>query len=141
MRKFILITAMVLASASAQAGDRSLSMGGGEALPAAVSNSVNASGKVAEAPVAPVVAPPPKPPETPKYVERPVATAPAPVAASAPQAQPAVQQASVQPATTAAEPPVAAKRMAARKSGNRRHTRYWTESRIIGELHRHGIYW
>ena len=141
MRKFILITAMVLASASAQAGERSLTLGGGEALPAAASNSVKTSGRVAEVPVAPVVEPAPKPPETPKYVERPAAAVPAPAAAPAPQAQPTVQQASVQPSATTAEPPVAEKRTAARKSGNRHHKRYWTESRIIGELHRHGIYW
>jgi hypothetical protein len=132
MRKFILITAMVLASASAQAGDRSLTLGGGESLPAAASSTVNASGKVADVPVTPAVEAP-KPPETPKYVERPAVAAPAP--------QPQAQPASVQPSSTPAAKPVEWKRATAHKSSNRRHARYWTEGRIIGELHRHGIYW
>ena len=139
MRKFILITTMVLASASVQAGERSLTLGGGETLPAAVSNSVNTSGKVAEVPVTPVVEPPPRPPETPKYIERPAAAAPAP--APAPQVQPAVQQANVQPSAAPAERPAVERRTTARKSGNRRQARRWSSGRIIGELHRHGIYW
>jgi outer membrane biosynthesis protein TonB len=138
MRKLILITAIVLASASAQAGERSLSLGGAESLPAAASNTVNASGKVADVPVTPTVEAP-KPPETPKYVERPAVAAPAP--APQPQAQPAVQQANVQPASTPAAKPAEQKQVTAHKSSNRRHARYWTEGRIIGELHRHGIYW
>lgn len=133
MRKFILITAMVLASASAQAGDRSLTLGRGDSLPAAASSTVNASDKVADVPVTPAVEAP-KPPEVPKYVERPAAAAPAPV--PQPQAQPAVQQAS-----TPALKPVEQKQATAHRSSNRRHARYWTEGRIIGELHRYGIYW
>ncbi len=50
MRKLILITAMVLASAAAQAGERSLSLGGAASPPAATSNSVSMAGKVADAP-------------------------------------------------------------------------------------------
>ncbi|KJC61445.1 hypothetical protein UP10_07830 [Bradyrhizobium sp. LTSPM299] len=138
MRKLILITAMVLASASAQAGDRSLTLGRGESLPAAASNTVNASGKVADVPVTPAVEAP-KPPEVPKYVERPAAAAPAP--APQPQAQPAVQQATIQPASTPAWKPVEQKQATAHKSSNRRYARHWTAGRIIGELHRYGIYW
>ena len=136
MRKFILITAMVLASSSVQAGDRSLTLGLGDSLPAAASSTVNASDKVADMPVTPAVEAP-KPPETPKYVERPAAAVPAPL----PQAQPAVQQATIQPASTPAVKPVEQKQATAHRSSNRRHARYWTEGRIIGELHRYGIYW
>ncbi|MGF6312346.1 hypothetical protein ABIB82_006353 [Bradyrhizobium sp. i1.8.4] len=53
MRELILITAMILASAAAQAGERSLSLGGAQSLPAAASNSVTTAGKVADLPVAP----------------------------------------------------------------------------------------
>ncbi|GIQ75839.1 hypothetical protein [Bradyrhizobium sp. RD5-C2] len=144
MRKLILITAVVLASASAQAGERSLSLGGAGSLPAAASNSVNAADKVADAPAAPAVAPPPMPPEAPKYVER-----AAPVAAPAPQpqAQPALQQApvqqqaNVQPSAVSYARPAPEQRTTSYRSSRRRHARRWTEGRIIGELHRHGIYW
>ncbi|WP_375777910.1 hypothetical protein ACE103_00410 [Bradyrhizobium sp. ma5] len=144
MRKLILITAVVLASASAQAGERSLSLGGAGSLPAAASNSVNTADKVADAPAAPAVVPPPMPPEAPKYVER-----AAPVAAPAPQpqAQPALQQtpvqqqANVQPSAVSDAKPAPEQRMTWYRSSHRRHARRWTEGRIIGELHRHGIYW
>ncbi|KJC43949.1 hypothetical protein UP09_16510 [Bradyrhizobium sp. LTSP885] len=134
MRKLILITAMVLASASAQAGDRSLTLGRGDSLPAAASSTVNASDKVADGPVTPAVEAP-KPPEVPKYVERPAAAAPAPV--PLPQAQPA----SVQPSSTPAVKPVEQKQATAHKSSHRRYARHWSAGRIIGELHRYGIYW
>ncbi|QOZ30548.1 hypothetical protein [Bradyrhizobium sp. CCBAU 53421] len=144
MRKLILIAAMVLASASAQAGERSLSLGGVAALPAAVSNSVNAVDKVADAPAAPAVAPL-MPPEAPKYAER-AAPVAAPAPASQPQAQTALQQApmqqqaDVQPSVLDAGP-APEQRTAWHRSSHRRHARRWTEGRIIGELHRHGIYW
>ena len=141
MRKLILITAMVLASASAQAGERSLSLGGAASLPAAASNSVTTAGKSADAPVAPAVEVPPKPPEAPKYVER-----TAPVAAPQPQVPPAVQQApvqqaNVQPSATPDARPTSDQPTTAHTSSHRRHAGRWTEGRIIGELHRHGIYW
>ena len=43
----------------------------------------------------------------------------------------------------AAEPekPVARKTASKSRSDRPRRTRYWTEARIIRELHRHGIYW
>ena len=110
MRKFILITAMVLASATAHAGgQRSLTLASSEE-PA----------KSADTSVA----------ETPKYVERPSA-----VDANA--AQPTAQ---CQPAPTAADAPrTAATDFATTDKPKRRHRS--TESRIISELHRHGIYW
>ncbi len=134
MRKLILITAMVLASACAQAGERSLSLGGAGALPAAVSNSVTTADRAPAAPAAPAVEPPPKPPVA--------AAAPAPQ----PPAQPAVQQAPVQQANVQPQAAPDARlageqRMTSHRSSHRRHARRWTEGRIIGELHRHGIYW
>jgi len=138
MRKLILIT-MVLASASAQAGERSLSLGGAVSLPAAA-NSVATAGKSADAPVVPAVEAPPK---APKYVERAAPVAPP---APQPQVQPAVQQASVQQANVqpSAAPDARStpdRPTTAHRSSHRRHARRWTEGRIIGELHRHGIYW
>jgi hypothetical protein len=59
--------------------------------------------------------------DAPKYVERPTA-----VDSSAPAAQPK--------ADAAARPPRA-------QAAKARHKHYWTEARIIGELHRHGVYW
>ena len=48
--------------------------------------------------------------------------------------QPKAAQSNVEPAKPAAE-------KAASRAEKPRHKRYWTEGRIIGELHRHGIYW
>lgn len=146
MRKLILITAVVLTSASAQAGERSLSLGGAGSLPAAASNSVKTADKVADAPAAPAVAPPPMPSEAPKYVER---AAPAAVPAPAPQLQaqpasqqaPVQQQANVQPSAASDARPAPEQPATWRRSSHRRYARRWTEGRIIGELHRHGIYW
>lgn len=141
MRKLILITAMVLASASAQAGERSLSLGGAGSLPVAASNSVNTADKVADAPAAPAVAPLPVLPEAPKYVER-AAPAAVPAPAPQPQAQPAAQQqGNVQPSAASDARPAPEQRATWHRSSHRRYARRWTEGRIIGELHRHGIYW
>ena len=134
MRKLILIAAMILVSASAQAGERSLSLGGAASLPAAASNSVTAAGKSADAPVMPAIEASPKPPEAPKYIER---AAPAPQ----PQVQPTVQQANVPPSAAPDARPTPDQPTTAHRSSHRRHARRWTEGRIIGELHRHGIYW
>ena len=64
MRKFILIAGFVLASAAAQAGDRSLSLGGGETKYAPAPARATDASKSAEAA------------EAPKYVERPAAVEP-----------------------------------------------------------------
>jgi len=67
--------------------------------------------------------------DAPKYVERPAAVEPK---AETPKAEtPKVEQGSAEPAKPA-------KTVRADKP---RRQRYWTEGRIIGELHRHGIYW
>ena len=59
------------------------------------------------------------PADAPKYVDRPAA----------------VNTATAAPAADAVKPaPV-------QKAERRKPRRDWTEARIIGELHRHGIYW
>ena len=127
MRKLILIAGFVLASAAAQAGEpRSLSLAS-EASPAAAP--APAAAPVAETPK---TAEAPQETEAPKYTERPalVETKSEPVKAE----QPTAVQPNVEPAKPVAE-------KTASKAEKPRHKRYWTESRIIGELHRHGIYW
>ena len=131
MRKLILIAGFVLASAAAQAGEpRSLSLAS-EASPAAAPAPAPAP---AAAPLAepPKTAEVPQAAEAPKYVERPtlVETKSEPVKAE----QPTAVQPNVEPAKPAAE-------KTASRAEKPRHKRYWTEGRIIGELHRHGIYW
>ncbi|MBR0782687.1 hypothetical protein [Bradyrhizobium iriomotense] len=121
MRKIILVVAMVLASASAHAGDRSLSLSAApertSSPPAAATTTMAQVSDVAPAS------------EAPKYVDRPPAI-PAP-AVTAPAA------------TTTTSAPVAATKTTARtaKADKPRHKHGWTERRIISELHRHGIYW
>ena len=69
MRKFILIAGFALVSVAAQAGDRSLSLGGGE------TTKVSAPAKAIEGPRTAEV---PQAAEAPKYVERPAAVEPKP---------------------------------------------------------------
>ena len=131
MRKFILITTMVLASASAQAGSRGLTLASNEEPAAATAQAVDTKpadakpvdtkpvdAKPAEAKPAEVL-----PAETPKYVDRPAAVG------SKPQ-----QSADQCPCTGSAgiDAPKTVK-------PKRRHES--TEARVIYELHRHGIYW
>jgi outer membrane biosynthesis protein TonB len=133
MRKFIVIAGFVLASATAQAEPRSLSLAGSDVLatPAPAPARIADTPKTAEAPQA-VEAPKTETPKTeaPKYIERPAAVETP--KAEAPKADaPKVEQ-------TTAEPTKPAKTARAEKP---RHKRYWTEGRIISELHRHGVYW
>ena len=131
MRKFILITTMVLASASAQAGSRGLTLASNEEPAAATAQAVDTKpadakpvdtkpvdAKPADAKPAEVL-----PAETPKYVDRPAAVG------SKPQ-----QSADQCPCTGSAgiDAPKTVK-------PKRRHES--TEARVIYELHRHGIYW
>jgi hypothetical protein len=132
MRKFILITTMVLASATAQAGSRGLTLASNEE-PAAAATAQAVDTKPADAKpadVKPVDAKPAEakpaevlPAETPKYVDRPAAVG------SKPQ-----QSADQCPCTGSAgtDAPKTVK-------PKRRHES--TEARVIYELHRHGIYW
>ena len=140
MRKLILISAMVLASVSAQAGERSLTLGGGENSPAVAPAPVNPTGKYVEAPpkppeTTPVVETPKPATDTPRYIAR-----PAPAATPSPVQQPQLQQAKVEPTTTYSDKP-SYKAASSHKPARRQHARYWTRSGIIGALHRHGIYW
>ena len=132
MRKLILIAGFVMASAAAQAGEpRSLSMAS-DATPVVSP----AAAPVAETPKTAEVAAPAEAPqaaEAPKFVERPALVEPAKTE------QPKTEQ------TKAAQPNVEPAKPATEKTASKaekpRHKRYWTELRIIGELHRHGIYW
>src|SRR3979490_1539659 len=114
MRQFILIAAMVLASATAQAGSsRNLTMAANDQPVAA--EAPKATDKGTEQPA---------PSEAPKYVERPAAVD---TATEAPKAEPAT--------------PVAEKNVETPKVEKPKRKRMSTEARVIYELHRHGIYW
>jgi hypothetical protein len=120
MRRFILIAAMVLASASAQAGpSRSLILASNDEQPVSAPQTTPApaAGTTTTAPQTATTT------ETPKYVERPAAVTPA----------------TATPATTTTEPPKTTK--AADSKADKAKKRRETEARVINELHRHGIYW
>ena len=119
MRKFILIAAMVLASASAQAGaSRSLTVASNDEPVAAVEQAKEAP-KAVETPNA----------EAPKFVDRP---APVNTTTEAPKAE---------PAKTEPTKAVADKNPQTPKVEKPRRRRESTEARVIYELHRYGIYW
>jgi outer membrane biosynthesis protein TonB len=121
MRKSILIVALVLVSATAQAGvTRGLTLASNEQVAAEQPQAVEAP-RAVEAPKA---AETPKPLETPKYVERPAATV---ATTPAPAADPAKPVAEQNTRTTKSEKP--------------KRKRESTEDHVIRELHRHGIYW
>ena len=123
MRKFLLITTMVLVSATAHAGgQRSLTLASSDEPAKSVETKAVDANPVDAKPAETL------PAEAPNYVERPsvVDTQPAT------QCQPAVP-------TTADAPKVAPKDIATAEKPKRRHQS--TEARIISELHRHGIYW
>jgi hypothetical protein len=120
MRKLILVAALVLASASAQAAGSgsltTLTSSDDQATAATEQGKPVDAAKPTEAPKAVDET---KPADAPKHVDRPAA---ANTATDAPTAD-AVKPAPVQ------------------KAERRKPRRDWTEARIIGELHRHGIYW
>jgi hypothetical protein len=111
MRKFILIASMVLASAAAHAGERGLTLAANDG-PAAATAQPAADPAPADAP---------KAVDTPKYVERPAAVDTSPPA--------------TQPKADVAGKPSRA------QIAKAKHKHDWTEARIVGELHRHGVYW
>jgi outer membrane biosynthesis protein TonB len=128
VRKFVLIAAMVLVSATAQAGEsRGLSLVSVE-TPAAPAQQPAAAEpvKVQTAQTTETATPAAPPAETPKFVERPAAID----TTTTPPAQPKADSAKPVPQAKADT-----------KADRPRHKKYWTEARIIGELHRHGIYW
>ena len=154
MRKFILIAGFALASAAAQAGDRSLSLGGGvetKSAPAPA-KAIDAS-KSAEAPQAA---------EAPRYVERPAVNrsetpkaetsgaeanrADTGRAATARSKAARMQAAKMQRASAGRASVGPGRQMGQRTAmmsrGGRPHSiRYGIKMRIISTLHRHGIYW
>jgi hypothetical protein len=126
MRKFILIAGFVLASATAQAGDnRSLSLD--PLAPPATARTSDPS-QSAEAPqpaeTPKAETPQESPKEAPKYVER-----------------PALVDRKADSADTDYRRPAVSRTASAPRAEKPRRQRYWTEGRIINELHRHGIYW
>jgi hypothetical protein len=144
MRKFILVTAMVLASATAQAGQsRNLSPATNIDEPPAATVTPAAPAQptttVADTPLTSPQYQPPAPPAppAPPLVERPSPVTPAATTTAAPPL--AAPPATTATTTTVAPPKGDAPRKSA-KAG-RRKGGYWTETRIIGELHRYGVYW
>jgi uncharacterized protein YdeI (BOF family) len=123
MRKFALIAAMILVSATVQAGQsRSLTTVSADQPTVTTQPTAAEAPKIAQAttPAAPAT-----PAETPTFVERPaVTTTTTPSQPNANDAKPVPQTGKI-----------------VNKADKPRHKRYWTEARIIGELHRHGIYW
>ncbi|MCK1475917.1 hypothetical protein IVB27_14110 [Bradyrhizobium sp. 197] len=122
MRKIILVAAaMVLASASAQArGPRGLSLASTNEQASAPQTTATTSAPTQVSEAAPAA-------EAPKYLDRPPAISLTAPAATAPTTTMATSApAAIEPAAKADKP---------------KHKRSWTEGRIIGELHRHGIYW
>jgi hypothetical protein len=120
MRKFILIAGFVLASATAQAGDaRSLSLSGNDPLAPPATAKTADSLQTAQAPQATEA-----PKEAPKYIERPAVIEPNNDLTGLENTKPTVTK-------TASAP----------RAEKPRRQRYWTEGRIISELHRYGIHW
>jgi hypothetical protein len=125
MRKFVLIAAMALVSATAQAGEtRSLSLASTDPSVTSTQPKAAQTTKVQTAQTNDAATPPAASTETPKFVERPAV---------------------VDPTTTPAQPKADTKadsgKPVRQTADKRRHRQHWTEARIIGELHRHGIYW
>jgi hypothetical protein len=155
MRKFILIAGFALVSVAAQAGDRSLSLGGGETTRVSAPAKAAEGSRTAEVPQAV---------ETPKYVERPAAVEPKsettrtetiksetsrtdtsrPETRNTERARPraaGMQRYANRPAT-AGPGRASAQRAAMMSRGAGAHRmRYSIRARIIAALHRHGIYW
>jgi len=150
MRKFILIAGFVLASATVQAGDRSLSLGGGETTSTAAPARAPEASRIVEAPPAA---------EAPKYIERPAAVEPkaetpkaeavkaeTPKAVTAktvaPRTAARTQRYAARPASAGPGRPSARRSaMMSRNAGSYRMHHYGIRARIITALHRHGIYW
>jgi hypothetical protein len=122
MRKFVLIAGFVLASATSQAGDnRSLSLD--PLAPPATARATDPS-QTAEAPHTTEAPQAETPKEAPKYVER-----------------PAQVDSNANSVDSDYKRPAATKTASSPRAERPRRQRYWTEGRIISELHRHGIYW
>jgi hypothetical protein len=145
MRKFILIAGFVLASAAAQAADRSLSLGGVETKTAPAPAKATDASKTAEVPQAA---------EAPKYVERPAVVEPKPETTKAETTKPQtsnterarpraarMQRYATRPASAGPGRPAAQRAAMMSRSAGQHRMRYGIRARIIAALHRHGIYW
>jgi len=142
MRKFILIAGFVLASAAAQAGDRSLSLGGVETNTAPAPAKATDASKTAEVPRA---AEAPRA-EVPKYVERPAVVEPKPETTKPETTRPETARARVyRPAAASANAgparPAFRRTASASRFAKPHRARYSIQARIVHALHRHGIYW
>jgi hypothetical protein len=151
MRKFILIAGFALVSVAAQAGDRSLSLGGGETTRVSAPAKAAEGSRTAEVPQAA---------EAPKYVERPAVVEPE---AETTRSESARSETSRATAGNTARMPhrpagmqqryagrpqgagaggMSARRAAMMQRGAGQHRmRFGIRARIIMALHRHGIYW
>ena len=130
MRKFILVAAMLLASASAQAGvSRSLILAANDEVtpPAPATTTTTAPAPPA---TTPAITTPST--DTPKFVERP---------AVAPPATPTTTTPATPAKTTTTGTPKTTKPVASDPKADKAKRRRDTEARVIYELHRHGIYW
>ena len=152
MRKFILIAGFALVSVAAQAGDRSLSLGGGE------TTKVSAPAKATEGPRTAEV---PQAAEAPKYVERPAAVETKPETTRSETVKTETtgtetrntgrarhrpagiqQRYAGRPASAGPGSPSARRAaMMQQRGAGRYRMRYSIRARIIAALHRHGIYW
>ena len=145
MRKFILIAGIVLVSASAQAGDRSLSLGGGETSTVTAPAKATEGSRIVEAPPAA---------EAPKYVERPAVVEPKaeapktetskPETSNTERARPRaakMQRYATRPASAGPGRPSAQRAAMRSRSAGSHQMRYGIRARIISALYRHGIYW
>jgi hypothetical protein len=125
MRKFILVTALVLASASAQAGPRSLTVAANdepaavETSKAPVAKAVDDKAVSSDSKSSDIKASDTSAPDAPKFVERPAV----------------VDTNADQPKADTGKP------VSDRKVEKPRRRHESTEARVIYELHRHGIYW
>lgn len=147
MRKFLLIAGFALVSVAAQAGDRSLSLGGGETTKVSAPAKATEGSRIAEVPQAA---------EAPKYVERPAAVEPKPETTRTETSRPetrnterarpraaGMQRYANRPASAGPGRPSASAQRAAMmsRSAGAHRMRYGIRARIIAALHRHGIYW
>jgi hypothetical protein len=135
MRKLVFIAAMVLASATAEAGQsRGLTLASND-HPAAIeqpkmTEQKPAGQKLVEAPVeAPKAVETPATTEAPKFVAR-----PAPVETTS-------QPQKIETTKTETTQSVAEKSIQTTQVEKPKRRRESTEARVIRELHRHGIYW
>jgi hypothetical protein len=158
MRRLILIAGFALVSVAAHAGDRSLSLGGGETTKVSAPAKAIEGSRTAEVPQAA---------EAPKYVERPAvvdpkseatkagATRPGTMRSETDRSRPAAgsgqrmrhrptgmqQRYAGRPPSVGAGGPSARRTAMLQRGAGAHRVRFGIKARIISALHRHGIYW